>query len=902
MVSWHKHISDSLFTVLKIAREDSNKVDLLHGIGFNYNRLAEYEKAIKYLDLSLSLSQKLNLKKREAREYSYLGSVYGDMGNYTEALKNHQAALKIQEEDNNIKGAGTSYNEIANIYDLQGKYTEALQYLFAAMKNWNQTGNLDGIAFLLQNIASIYQKQGKYEEALQNYSTALEHWKKGTEIFDSIYVSEIFGDIGNVYFDQGNYQDALKFYSNALTIAQKIKKGVAMINAYNHLGNLSNAQGDYPEALKNYFKALDIAERTKNKNAIPEIRNNIGSIYVKQNNFQEALNNYLISLKIREELADKGSIIRIYVNIGKLYLTQEKIESAFENLFLALKYSQETGDKQGLILSYNTIGRIYFKKAAVYMGKSQSVDSILKNLSLAERHQTSALKISEETGEKSEMANAYINLGNTFSKQAKYINGLLSKQKQKDAIQYLSKGLLLAKQIGIKEDIKDSYLILGENYKITGNYKKALEYTNLYLAMKDSLYNTESSRKMETLRTEYEVEKAVAKERIEKEKLALEEKGKNENKFSDEKIIQQQITADEKARHEKAELEENFRHQTAMAEEQTHREQLLLKQKLTDEKTLAVEKANQEKLEIEERERHQIALYEEKMRHEKVVFEEKQKQDKLLAEKERRNNRMLTGVALIFITGIFMILLIRQRNQRKIAVERANAIHKMAELEMQSLRTQLNPHFMFNSLNSIQELILLEENEKSHSYLARFGKLLRMLLENAEKPFIPLRKEIDFLQLYLALENLRIPDLQYSVSTDPKLNPDETFIPNMILQPYIENAIWHGLSHKEKDKQLQIRIYRENGTVNYEIEDNGVGRIKSAELKSLFRQKHQSKGMELLTKRFKLLNEEYNSDIYTNITDVVKDHETVGTLVTIKVPLKLSETFTKLKYDTNNNN
>ena len=223
------------------------------------------------------------------------------------------------------------------------------------------------------------------------------------------------------------------------------------------------------------------------------------------------------------------------------------------------------------------------------------------------------------------------------------------------------------------------------------------------------------------------------------------------------------------------------------------------------------------------------------------------------------------------------------------AVEKATNAHKTAELELQSLRTQLNPHFMFNSLNSIQELILLEENEKSQSYLARFGKLLRMLLENAESPFISLRKEIDFLQLYLGLENLRIPDLQYSISTDPTLNTEETLIPNMILQPYIENAIWHGLSHKEKDKQLQIRIYRENGTVNYEIEDNGVGRKKAAELKSLFRQKHQSKGMELLSKRFKLLNEEYSSDINTTITDVIKNNEVAGTLVRIKVPVKLTE-------------
>ncbi|HUS03880.1 MAG TPA: hypothetical protein VMY77_19200, partial [Chitinophagaceae bacterium] len=127
------------------------------------------------------------------------------------------------------------------------------------------------------------------------------------------------------------------------------------------------------------------------------------------------------------------------------------------------------------------------------------------------------------------------------------------------------------------------------------------------------------------------------------------------------------------------------------------------------------------------------------------------------------------------------------------------------------------------------------------------------------------------------------------ISSDPSLNAEKIVIPNMILQPYIENAIWHGLAHKEKDKQLQIRIYKENGTVNYQIQDNGVGRKRSAELKSLFRKNHQSKGMELLSKRFKLLNEEYSSDITTTISDVIKNNEVEGTLVTIKVPVKLSE-------------
>lgn len=216
---------------------------------------------------------------------------------------------------------------------------------------------------------------------------------------------------------------------------------------------------------------------------------------------------------------------------------------------------------------------------------------------------------------------------------------------------------------------------------------------------------------------------------------------------------------------------------------------------------------------------------------------------------------------------------------------------QMAELELQSLRAQLNPHFMFNCLNAIQELILKEDFENSQTYLARFAKLLRMLVENTEKPFTSLQKEIDFLELYLSLEKLRLPDLQFSVTTDPSINKDETLIPNMILQPYIENALWHGLSPKSSDRKLEVSIQKQNGNVVYDVKDNGVGRKRSAELKTFYRKGHKSKGVELLAKRFKLLSEEFGSDITAEVMDVMNNGEACGTEVTIIVPDSLSQNY-----------
>lgn len=246
---------------------------------------------------------------------------------------------------------------------------------------------------------------------------------------------------------------------------------------------------------------------------------------------------------------------------------------------------------------------------------------------------------------------------------------------------------------------------------------------------------------------------------------------------------------------------------------------------------------------------------------------------------------VIVGIAVMLFLGVGFLLVFMINQRKKLQSQK-----QMTELELQSLRAQLNPHFMFNSLNAIQELILLEENERAQSYLARFAKLLRVLLENAEKPFVLLQKEIDFLQLYLSLENLRIPDLQYFISVDPDIDTENINIPNMILQPYIENAIWHGLSHKKDDRKLWVRIIKTTGGVQYEVEDNGVGRKKAAELKSLFRTEHKSKGMELLSKRFKLLAKELGSDIETSVTNVIKNGEISGTLVSIRVPAGLLQT------------
>jgi tetratricopeptide (TPR) repeat protein len=895
MVQWHKHIIDSLFVELKTAKEDSNKVDILHGIGFRYNRLAEYAEGIRYLNQSLSLAQKLNLRKREAKEYSFLGSLYEDMGNYPEALKNHQAALKIQEADNNIRGAGTSYNEIAGIYEKLGKYPEALNYLYAAMKNWKQTDNSDGVAFLNQNIASIYQRQGEYQQSLENYFTALKHWKKGTEVFDSIYVCDVSGAIGNVYIDIGNYHEALEYFSNALTIAQKIKKAVALITSYKNLGTLNSLQGNYAEGLKNYLVALKEAERSKNKPLTADIQNDIGNLYNSQDNYPEAFNYYWAALKIREEIGDKASMIRLYSNIGGVYARQNLFEDALKNQFAAKEISDQSGDKQGLIMSNHNIGVIYLNQAERQMQDPTKSDSVVRRLNDALKYQYMAMKFAEETGGKSDIANINVSIGSIFCKQASFLKPPGAKELYNKGLKYLNNGLTVAKEIGAKELVKDAYFELSEAYKGVNDYKNAFAFKTLYSQMNDSLINNETSKKIERLRLKYEIEKAQAEEKDRQEKIQTE----------------MQFTFSKR--------EDSLKYQQNLTHEQLKQQTLLTKQK---EQTLLLKQASldlsnkknelnklaylktQSELEVEQGQRkekeQQLTIIEKEkiLQKNQLALQQTQLNLKESQIRSERKQRLfyIGGIALLLLLFVFIYRNIksRQRTEKLIAAERlksekASAGHKMAELELQSLRAQLNPHFMFNSLNAIQELILKEDNDNSHLYLSRFSELLRLLLDNANQPFVSLRKEISLLDLYLSLENLRIPDLKYSIEVDPLIDSNKVTIPNMMLQPYIENAIWHGLSHKKGEKNVSIRISKNENGILCEVEDNGVGRKIATELKSLYRKEHRSKGMELLSKRFTLLSREYGSDIRTTVEDLHDNGTATGTKVAITVPYSLTK-------------
>jgi LytS/YehU family sensor histidine kinase len=189
--------------------------------------------------------------------------------------------------------------------------------------------------------------------------------------------------------------------------------------------------------------------------------------------------------------------------------------------------------------------------------------------------------------------------------------------------------------------------------------------------------------------------------------------------------------------------------------------------------------------------------------------------------------------------------------------------HKATELEMQALRAQMNPHFIFNCLSSINRFILKNESEAASDYLTKFSRLIRMVLTHSKQSFISLDDELEMLRLYLEMERLRFKySFDYNINFKNEIEPENIFIPPLLLQPFAENAIWHGMMNKEGQGHLTISLSQQNNELSCLIEDNGVGRAKAAELKSKSAVKKKSLGLQITKERLALLNKDSNETTF----------------------------------------
>lgn len=250
---------------------------------------------------------------------------------------------------------------------------------------------------------------------------------------------------------------------------------------------------------------------------------------------------------------------------------------------------------------------------------------------------------------------------------------------------------------------------------------------------------------------------------------------------------------------------------------------------------------------------------------------EKELKDELIRKKNVFNYSLIG--ALILLTGLIIFIF---RTLKKVQT-------KNKKIALQSLRREMNPHFIFNSLNSVNHFIATNNELEANQYLTKFSKLMRGVMENSTEDFIPFQQEQDLLQNYLALEKTRFADkFDYEIEVDESLNMQHLQVPGMLIQPFLENAVWHGLRYRADKGFLKLSFEKSESHLKILIEDNGIGIEESKKQKTQYQKTREGRGMKNTLERIQLLNDLYKKEITCSVKD--KENNS-GVLVTIQFKL-----------------
>ncbi len=661
-------------------------------------------------------------------------------------------------------------------------------------------------------------------------------------IFFSVAVS--VGLVGNVFSipQQKSKIDSLQ------SLLQKDGEDTNRVNHLNSLCREYLNNGINDSAHRYGERAQMLAQKINFKKGIGQSYHNIGLTYFHEGNYSESLKNNLFSLKIKKDIGDKKEIGLSYNNIGLVFREQGNYPEALKSHLNALKIQEELGDKRGLALTYNNIGIFYNKT---------------KNYEKALQNHFAALKIREELGIKNGIFDSYYNIGNVYANKNLY----------SDALKYFISALKISEELGDKKRVSLSYQSFGDIYYQKGNtcpilsqrenfYNKALK--NYLTALTFCEENGETSLIAASF---VNIGCVYSKKKVFAEAISYFEKGIK---------LSKELGAKNLSCEGYKSLSETYFEMTDYKNAyQSHQLYSQYKDSILNETSSKQITEMQTKYETEKKENEITLLTNQK--------ENLAQQNEIQTLQISRNRYLIFGLLSLAILVFLSAFLFIRQNKLKSLHAKTEMEKKLLDSNMKALRAQMNPHFIFNSLNSIQGLVNVNENRKASSFIAKFSKLTRGILNYSEQTTISLQDEIDFLRNYIEIESLRFDgNFEYSITLGENINAGDIQIPSLIVQPVIENAIVHGLFHKEGEKKLIIEVKEKEGMVTWEISDNGVGFNKSGELKPP-NKNHTSTGIKNIKERLKLVSGNHAKEGNIEYMDLADEKGETGTKVIIKM-------------------
>lgn len=595
---------------------------------------------------------------------------------------------------------------------------------------------------------------------------------------------------------------------------------------------------------------------------------------------------YADSIKLLAlDLNDEKGLVLSHFYYGLADRFEGKFHEGIQHMQKSVDYHKKRGDstKVGIILfqiatMHENLGNYveslaaYQRVLAIHMERRNEFKPTIANVLLAmghvqrniDKHKAiktyeEALKIWDELGDKEGQSMTLEGIGNAYEEMKKYA----------EAERYLLKALEIVKGEKRNYGIATVLENLGTLYGRMGNYKKALEHHLESLNIRESL---PSRRNL-----------ALSLNKVGSTYLNLEKKELAKSYLHKSLVISKEIKNG-------ALLRENYKALTNFYESINNKNEAFEYQKLyiAIKDSMFTEEKNKQLVELQTK-------YETAQKDQEITLltKENEIQQANAAKESTLRNALIGGLLLLAIIAglIFYSMRARLKNQKLLAVKNeeikmAHLKERLGTLEMKALRAQMNPHFLFNCMNSINRMIMEEENDKASKYLSKFSKLVRLLLENSENPKVNLKDELDMLKSYIELESIRFKNrMEYKINVAESIDQESTFIPSMVLQPFVENAIWHGLLHKKTKGLLTIEIKEEGDNLRCTVTDNGVGREKALKLRKQSGHKKISMGIKITTDRLKLLTKEKISEAIKILDLKDVENNPLGTQVNILIPI-----------------
>jgi adenylate cyclase len=478
---------DSLLNELPQQKQDTNKVKVLNDLSFEFRSVSPDE-GLKYGTLGLALATKLDWKAGIAYANNCMGINHKNKDDYPMAMACYQAALKIYEQVNDKTSVAMVTGNIANIYFNESKYELALEYMFKVLKIREETGDRKALTNSYSSIAGVYQVQCDYNKALEYYDKCL---NIAIETDNKKAMMLVACNVGLLYRDQGDIAKALQSFFKALKLADADGNLLDAATVNGNIGNIYKTLDENEKALNYYNRALDQFEKAGNKSGIARIKNSMGQLYKNQKDFTRALECYFASIKIDESINNRVGVAIALGDVGNVYKFQHNYTMAIDYLQRSLAANKEIGRKRGVANSLIEIG-----------------DCFIAIVTDTFRNKTNT----------SAPAEVFIDNRKPISVIPRGRTAILN-----SAIDYLSRGLNLSIELNIPDELMEAYGSISRAYKLNGDYEKALNASQHYYEIKDSLYSKENNEKILKIgmKNEYDRQRLSDSLKVaEKEKIA----------------------------------------------------------------------------------------------------------------------------------------------------------------------------------------------------------------------------------------------------------------------------------------------------------------------------------------------------------------------------------------------